>query len=228
MATLLAAAVGTGAALATGCAPGDERQPATHEVPGAERPATAGTGGGEGAEVPDVTGTAPPAEGGIPSVVTLEPLDSTAPVPGSDLPPPVVDQFGLTFIPRVLVVRVGMPVTFTNSEGALTHNVHVRSMAGDSTVFDGDTSPGQEAVVELPGPGGYDVLCDMHPGMTAFLFATDAPWAAAADPDGSFGFETVPAGTYAARVWTADDGFSDRRRVTVAEDGTRLELGPPP
>lgn len=172
-------------------------------------------------------------------MVTLEPVAEPAvggdPAAGGEppagegsFPPPVVDQFGLAFLPSVLVVRAGGPVTFTNSEGALVHNVHIRSVEGDSTVFNGDTSPGEELSVELPSPGGYDVLCDMHPGMTAFLFATAAPWAAAAETDGRFRLDGVPPGTYTARVWTSDAGLGEPRDVEVTAGITELDLTSPP
>lgn len=166
-------------------------------------------------------------------MVTLEPAGDT-PVGGDppagegSFPPPVVDQFGLAFLPSVLVVRSGGPVTFTNSEGALVHNVHIRSIEGDSTVFNGDTSPGEELSVELPSAGGYDVLCDMHPGMTAFLFATDAPYASAAAPDGRFRLHGVPPGAYTIRVWTSDGGLGEPRDVEVTAGTTELDLASPP
>lgn len=182
---------------------------------------------------PAVVGRAPSATGGIPAMVTLEPVGAgpaggERPVGEGSFPSPVMDQFGLAFLPPVLVVRAGSPVTFTNSEGALVHNVHIRSIEGDSTVFNGDTAPGEELSVELPSAGGYDVLCDMHPGMTAFLFVTDGPWATAAEADGRFRIAGVPPGTYVARVWTSDGGLGEPREVEVTSDITELDLTAPP
>jgi len=139
----------------------------------------------------------------------------------------VVDQFGLAFSPRVLIVGVGEPVRFTNSEGAISHNVHVRSIAGDSTVFNGDTGPGDGVDIDLVEPGGYDVLCDMHPGMTGFVFVTDAPLAVAAETDGSFLFRGLPDGAYEARAWNAGSGFGEPRRVSVSDRDAELDLTNP-
>ena len=200
-----------------------------------------GEEGGEGVEAddalpaassPGVHGLAPPASGGIPSIVTLTPrsgdrggdasdADAARPARGADA---VVDQFGLAFSPRVLVAEAGSPVRFTNSEGAITHNVHLRSIHGDSTVFNGDTGPSEGIDVELPGPGGYDVLCDMHPGMTGFVFLTEAPYAVAADTDGSFRLGSIPPGEYVARTWTTDRGWHPERTVTVGSESTSLDL----
>lgn len=189
-----------------------------------------------------VRGQAPPASGGIPAMVTLRLTETSgsasaagaapdgsrpssshpaAPARGDEA---LVDQFGLAFSPRVLVAAEGEPVRFTNSEGAITHNVHLRSVGGDSTVFNGDTGPSEGIEVLLPGSGGYDVLCDMHPGMTGFVFVTDAPYAVAADSDGSFDLGRIPPGEYVARVWTVDDGWKGERAVTITTDPTPLDL----
>lgn len=136
----------------------------------------------------------------------------------------VIDQFGLAFSPRVLIVPAGTPVIFTNSEGALTHNVHLRSVAGDSTVFNGDAASGERIEVNLDEPGGYDVLCDMHPGMSAFVFATEAPYAVAADADGTFDAGTLPPGTYRVRSWTIDAGYGPEREIRVGQGPTQVDV----
>ena len=189
----------------------------------------------ERTEPPSITGRAPAASGGLPAVVVVRPADggtgaeatSTDPGGSGAFPEPVIDQFGLAFVPRTLVVPVGTPVTFTNSEGSLVHNVHVRSLAGDSTLLNDDASPGDEVVVMLPEAGGYDVLCDMHPGMTAFIYATGAPWATVAGPDGRFRLAGLPPGRYLLRAWTADGGFGEEREVPVEEGATtEVDLTP--
>ena len=184
----------------------------------------------ERSEAPSITGRAPPASGGLPAVVVLRPAgegtspEATSTAPGTDgsgaFPEPVIDQFGLAFVPRTLLVPVGTPVTFTNSEGSLVHNVHVRSLAGDSTIFNDDAAPGDEVVVTLPEAGGYDVLCDMHPGMTAFVYATEAPWATVAGPDGRFRLTGLPPGRYSLRVWTPDGGLGGERVISVEQGAT--------
>lgn len=202
--------------------------------------AACGGGGGEGEATPEATaeapatptgvhGRAPAAVGGVPAIVLLTPVDRDVEPPTGQGPRPapgdaVIDQFGLAFSPRVLVVAAGTPVVFTNSEGALTHNVQVRSIAGDSTVFNGDAASGERIEVDLPGAGGYDVLCDMHPGMAAFVFAAETPYAVAADADGTFDAGTLPPGAYRVRLWTVDGGYGPEREVRVGEGPTELDL----
>lgn len=192
-----------------------------------------------------VYGTAPAAVRGLPAVITLTPLGGEAAeggaagatdgaagaadraagaADGTVTAEGVVDQFGLQFSPSRLLVAVGSTVTFTNSESALTHNVHVRSVAGDSTLFNGDAATGEAIRLVLPDEGAYDILCDMHPGMSAIVYATSAPWAAFADADGAFSIPTVPPGEYSVGLWTADAGHRTVRTVTVGEGATEVRL----
>ena len=54
---------------------------------------------------PGVVGRAPPASGGVPSVVMLEPIPPQAFATPTDLA--VMDQFAMAFSPAVLVARAG-------------------------------------------------------------------------------------------------------------------------
>ncbi len=117
-------------------------------------------------------------------------------------------------------------MVFRNSEADLSHNVHIRSLARDSTLFNGDAISGDEIVVRLPEAGGYDVLCDMHPGMIAFVFGTDAPYAAFANEEGAFEMGVLPPGTYSMQLWTADSGFHPATTVTVDDGRTGVDLRP--
>ena len=147
-----------------------------------------------------VFGRAPAAQGGIPSVITL---DAQAPVNRGEAPEFLIDQLGLQFSPPRLLVRLGQPVRFQNSE-TIAHNVNVTSMSGDSTVFSEDTMIGQTASFVFDEEGGFDVKCDVHPGMTAFIFVTSAPYAVFAESDGAFHISGVPAGEYTLKVWSVD------------------------
>lgn len=242
---ILAAVLALTAMAVTACSSDDPADDGARDAAGstAASPGTGPEGAAMGEIAEGVQGRAPAATGGLPSIVTLTPVDGSAsedpgagdeeggigsaarrPARGEDA---VIDQFGLAFSPQVLVAAAGSPVRFTNSEGAITHNVHIRSIAGDSTVFNGDTGPSEGVDVEFPGPGAYDVLCDMHPGMTAFVYVTDAPHAVAADTDGSFRFGPLEPGEYVARVWTASEGLGPERHVVIEGASAELDLRPP-
>jgi plastocyanin len=198
---------------------------------GAAGDAAATSSEGEPAPIDGVYGSAPAAVRGVPSVVTLTPVrDAAGAAAGAGGPATpisadgVIDQFGLQFSPSRLLVVAGSTVTFTNSESALTHNVHVRSVAGDSTLFDGDAVTGEAIRLVLPDEGAYDILCEMHPGMSAVVYATSAPWAAFAGGDGAFSISSVPPGDYSVGLWTADAGLRAVRTVTVGQGATEVRL----
>ena len=135
-----------------------------------------------------------------------------------------IDQFGLTFSPRNLLTHSNASVTFTNSESDLSHNVRVRAFGDTVDVINADTNPGEQIVVQLSTTGGYDVICDMHPGMTAFIFISEATHSVFAQTDGSFALDSVPAGTYTLQLWTAEDGFQAPRSVEVGPGRTSINL----
>ena len=173
-----------------------------------------------------IYGRTPASVGGIPSVIMLTPEAETGiPEPGD--PSVTIDQFGLTFSPTQVLTRPGAQVVFTNSEAAVAHNVRVRAVGDTVDVLDADANPGERLTVRLPSAGGYDVLCDMHPGMTAFIFASDAAHAAFAGTDGAFVLEGVAPGTYVIQLWTADDGLHETRLIEVGTGHTGIDLGAP-
>ena len=171
-----------------------------------------------------VFGQAPAAMGGIPSVITLEPL---GPVPSSEQDVPteaLMDQLALAFSPAHLLVRQGTTVRFQNSE-VVAHNVHVSAIAGDSTVFNEDTLLGQFTSFRFDVEGGYDVKCDVHPGMTAFIFVTSAPHAVLAGIEGGFELPDVPAGEYSLELWTVEEAARSEQVIVVTDgEGTEVTL----
>ena len=151
---------------------------------------------------------------------------------GSDVPArdgrgePLIDQFGLAFSPQRLLIDAGATLRITNTEAALSHNVQIRSVADGGTLLDEDALPGNVLEIVIPAAGGYDVLCDVHPGMTAFIFATEARWAVFASEDGAFDLGIAPPGEYVLRLWTVSDGFGPEVTVTVGEGSTGVDMRP--
>jgi plastocyanin len=191
--------------------------PADEAATGSEGAATSGS---EGAAPADgVYGRVPRAVGGVPSVVLLEAEGVSAPARES---PPKIDQFGLQFSPRFLIAPVGESMIFRNSE-SIAHNVMVRSVASSEMLLNADTPPGDSLLFVPEEPGGYDVGCEVHPGMTAFIYATDAPYGAFAETDGAFAISGVPAGEFTMRVWSVDPAGRSERTVRVS-DGAATEV----
>jgi len=182
--------------------------------------AGASPGSGDAPAPGTVEGTAPPATGGIPSVALLDPEGAAAtPVPAEA---EVMDQYGMAFGPRLLVVRPGQPVEFTNSED-IDHAVRVRSVDADSTLFNVATPPGASHEHAFERAGGYAVSCDVHPGMKAFILVVREPYAAVPDDRGAFSFADVPEGSYTLSLWNLDPTLRSERRVVVGPEGGLLE-----
>jgi len=171
-----------------------------------------------------VFGRAPAASGGVPSVVTLQPAEG-----GPAAPPPeaaLLDQLGLAFTPTQLIVRSGQTIEFANSE-SIAHNVHVQFVDNDSTAYIADMDPADRTSIVLDREGGYDVTCDVHPGMRAFIFVTSAPYAAFADVDGGFAIPDVPPGSYLVSVWSSSADLRAQRTVDVSGPSTEVDLTSP-
>ena len=187
-------------------------------------------GGGEDAPaaVPAnvVVGRAPPEARAFPSVVLLRRLD-----PGGDPAPPpaadtvVMDQYGMQFVPEVVLARPGQPVAFTNSDDT-PHIVTVRSEASGSTLLDEAIDVGTRFELTLDAPGTYEVSCSMHPGMAGIVLVHEAAYTAVSERDGSWRIPDVPPGTYELDAWSADparrwrDTLEVGAGTTVAPDHT--------
>ena len=166
-----------------------------------------------GAGATDVSGKAPPATRGFPSVIILEPdsLDNLT-VPTD---PVVMDQVRQEFVPRVLVARSGQPVDFHNGEDLL-HNVHVLNLHEDSTVINvAMPRLGMTYRVTLPHTGTYAVVCDVHPEMEAYIIVTASPYAMVADNDGGFHLADIPPGSYRLHIWNVDESLQSQQAVNI-------------
>jgi len=176
-----------------------------------------GAGGTTSAAPLGVHGTAPAAVAGAPSVITLR----GGSAPAATGPRPVMDQLGLVFVPTTLVARVGEPMLFTNSE-TIVHNVRLTNSDTNETVLDAETDPQQRVEFTFTEEGGYEVTCDHHPGMRAFVYATTAERAVFADNSGRFTLTDVPPGTYTLSVWSVDPTLRSERTVEVTGPSTEV------
>lgn len=106
----------------------------------------------------------------------------------------VFDQKNRVFIPHVLPILKGTTVNITNGDPFL-HNVHVYQ--GKDTVlnlalpFEGQVIP---HVFEETGV--YQVLCDAHSEMSAYIVVLETPYFGTADEGGAFEISDVAPGSY--------------------------------
>lgn len=171
----------------------------------------------------DVTGQAPRPADGAPAVVILRPdWQSDVPVPTE---PAVMDQFGRDFIPRLLLVRLGQPVLFKNSEDDL-HTVHVSDEDGRSLFNVAMPIRGGRHGHLFTEAGDYAVSCDAHQEMSATILVLTTPYAVIADRDGRFTIPRVTVGKYT--VVLRQGGRRHESSVEIAPGGPVLNLVFPP
>ena len=152
-----------------------------------------------------VTGRAPAG-----ALVTLEPAAGLAPMPEGGA---LMDQFAKQFVPTLLFVRVGQPVTFRNSEDQL-HDVTIVTTRTGATVFNVSQDPYDVHHFTFDRPGEFDVNCDVHPGMRATIVATTTPYAVFADGGGRFALPNVASGAYTLQI--SSGGQLRERQVEVS------------
>jgi plastocyanin len=162
-----------------------------------------------------------PVSAGQPSIVVLQPRNPREFPAQSEKP--VMDQIALTFVPAVLVVRAGQPVEFRNSDPEL-HNIRVREEATKEGTFNVAIPTGQIYQHTLAREGFYDVGCDIHPAMTAMIYASSSPYAALTDAAGNFTIYDVAPGPYTITLYIAGDRIE--RPVDVTAARTDINLTP--
>ncbi len=178
----------------------------------------------EGVGGADVTGSAPNATRGFPSVVILDPQGSSpnVPIPSE---PVRLDQVDKTFTPGVVVARAGQAVEFHNGE-MLLHNVHVLNLDSGKTTL--NIALPVKGMVHSWTPeeaGVYAVLCDVHPEMEAYVVVADSPYFAVAAKDGAFALSQVPEGNYTMRVWNVKDSDSSEQQITITGPNAEITVG---
>ena len=161
----------------------------------------------------DVTGTAPKN-----AIVTLLPASGPPQMPEG---PAIMDQYAKQFVPTVLIVRVGQPVEFRNSED-MPHNVNVTRRGSGTEVFNVGTDPHHKYVHTFDRIGQFDVMCDIHEGMEATVIAASGPVTTIAADDGKFSIPNVALGSYKLSV--TFEGQTVEQAVEVREARTIVKL----
>ncbi len=109
------------------------------------------------------------------------------------------DQKKCVFEPHVLGLMVGETVTLKSSD-PINHNVNVKLK---QSMFNQTIAGGQSQTYPLTGaertPG--QVVCDIHPRMTAWWMVHDNPYITVTDEKGNFELKNVPAGSQKVVVW---------------------------
>jgi plastocyanin len=130
-----------------------------------------------------------------------------------------VDQRDLTFVPYLEILHPGDEVVFRNSD-MTRHHVYSFSPA---KAFEFVLAPHEQSAPQrFDRTGVVAVGCNIHDGMIAWLYVSDAPWSLRTDASGRVAFDDLPAGDYEVRVW------QPRLRPGLAEPRQSVTVGATP
>jgi len=125
------------------------------------------------------------------------PAGKTWPAPKT---PVVLDQKGCQYVPHAMGIMVGQPYRILNSDGIL-HNIHTLPKVNASF---NRAMPAtlKEASTTFPKPEAiFQIKCDVHPWMSAYIGVFTHPFFSATSTDGKFTISGLDPGTYEISAW---------------------------
>jgi plastocyanin len=142
----------------------------------------------------------------------------------------VMDQKDHEFTPRVVAIRAGAGVRFTNSDVA-NHNVHGHGLDSKNqfNVFTGGGGSHVQRFRAEKGQRPIRIGCDIHPWMQGWVYVFEHPWFAVTDREGRFELPELPPGHHRLAIRQPDARLEAALEVDVtAEEPTELtiDLGP--
>jgi plastocyanin len=143
------------------------------------------------------------------------PAGQTWPAPNT---PVVLDQQGCQYVPHVMGIMVGQPYRILNSDGIL-HNIH--TLPKINPMFNrGQPATLKELTTSFPQPENmFEVKCDVHPWMLAYIGVYTHPFFSVTGTDGTFTIAGLEAGTYEITAWHERLG-TQTASVTVSGSDT--------
>ena len=146
------------------------------------------------------------------------PSGKTYPAPKT---PVTLDQKGCVYVPHVQGIMIGQPYRILNSDGIL-HNVH--ALPKVNPAFNKPMPPTMKETTTTftkPEPV-FQIKCDVHPWMSAYIGVFTHPFFAATGTDGKFTISGLDAGTYEITAWHEVLG-TQTATVTVAGNETKAQ-----
>ena len=146
------------------------------------------------------------------------PSGKTWPAPKN---PATLDQKGCQYVPHVQGIMVGQPYKFLNSDGIL-HNVHAlpKINRGFNQPMPGNMKETTKTF-DKPEPV-FQIKCDVHPWMNAYVGVFTHPFFSATATDGKFTISGLDPGTYEITAWHEKLG-TQTATVTVAANETKTQ-----
>lgn len=146
------------------------------------------------------------------------PAGKTYPAPKT---PVTLDQVGCRYKPHAQGIMVGQPYRILNSDGIL-HNVH--SLPKVNPQFNKPMPASlKETTTTFTKPEPvFQIKCDVHPWMTAYVGVFNHPFFAVTGTDGKFTISGLDPGTYEITAWHERLG-TQKASVTVAATGSKTQ-----
>jgi plastocyanin len=108
--------------------------------------------------------------------------------------PVTLDQVDCRYVPHVVAVRTGQTLRLRSADPTL-HNVH--GMSQQNRAFnEAMTGAGEFKDVVVGKPEWFEVRCDVHKWMSAWVAAFDHPFFVVTGEGGRFELKNIPPGTY--------------------------------
>ena len=135
--------------------------------------------------------------------------------------PVVLDQKGCQYQPHVMGIMVGQAYRILNSDGVL-HNVH--ALPKINKAFNRAMPPTvKEANATFDKPEAmFQIKCDVHPWMSAYVGAFTHPFFSVTAKDGKFTISGLDPGTYEITAWHERLG-TQTASVTVGANETKTQ-----
>ena len=141
------------------------------------------------------------------------PAGKTWPAPSTTA---TMDQKGCRYEPHVLGIQVGQAFKILNSDGIL-HNVHSLPKVNKPFNMAMPANRTEATATFDKAENVFQVKCDVHPWMSAYIAVLTHPFYAVTAKDGKFTIPNLDPGTYEVEAWHEKLG-TQKMSVTVGAD----------
>jgi hypothetical protein len=141
----------------------------------------------------------------------------------------VIDQKFCHFIPHAQVIRVeqGLEVL---SDDPIRHNTHTVPSPRNplfNEAIEANLREGRNVPLKRPENVPFQVKCDIHPWMSAWVLPLDHPYGVVTDENGNFELKDLPAGKVSLIIWheKKPSDFIDKAKEVTIVAGETSDLG---
>jgi plastocyanin len=146
------------------------------------------------------------------------PAGKTYPVPKT---PVTLDQRGCVYVPHAMGIMVGQAYRILNSDGIL-HNIHTLPKINRSFNRAMPATSKETSTTFDKPENVFQIKCDVHPWMSAYIGVFEHPFFATTGTDGKFTLSGLDAGTYVITAWHERLG-TQTASVTVSGTDTKTQ-----